>query len=117
MNRFLWATTRLMQQHEVPCTYVKFSGDTYNIATASTVRTSSQIQIKAYPKQMQGIMKDSPDIIWKETIMFYIQAKYITPKTQDKILYNGKTYVIDSYQEHGANGDIILYRVITTRVK
>lgn len=116
MNRFNIATQRLVSKHSVKCKYVVCNNSAYNTETSAVTSTEVQKDIDAYPKQISAGQYNFPKLIGKEAIMFYILPGSQIPRMDDKIIYEEKTYLVDSYQEHSAEGSVLLYKVIGVRV-
>lgn len=116
MNRFNIATQRLVSKHSVKCKYVVCNNSAYNTETSAITFTEVQKDIYAYPKQISAGQYNFPKLIGKEAIIFYILPGVQVPHIDDKIIYEGKTYIVDSYQEHSAEGSILLYKVIGVKV-
>lgn len=113
MQTFLSNTIRFISIHGVACTYKK-STQTYNVETGMTTDVDQSYDITVYPKQIKASQYIYPNLIGKEVVMFYLAANNLAfkPKNGEAIYYNGYAYNIDSYQEHSANGAIVLYRLV-----
>lgn len=113
-NAFLKITKDAINRHGQACVYTKVSSGAYDVATGGSTATVTTYNIKAYKKHVRANQFNFPNLIGRETAMFYIASDSLTfePKPKDKISDGSKTFVIDSVQSHVALGQVILYRVM-----
>lgn len=114
MNQFAMATRNVIQRHGILSIYKKIDTGEYNPSTGIVINTETNFSIKMYMKQLIANQFTYPNLIDKESGIFYIDAADISfiPKTQDLIVYNTKTYKVNSTQNFAALGSVILYKVI-----
>lgn len=115
---FLSATQSAIARHGLSLTYSKTSQNgVYNVETGMISTTTTTYTIKTYPKQIIANTYNYPTLIGKEVVMFYLAnvGLTFTPELNDVVQYKGADYTVLSYQEHLANGSIILFRILATR--
>lgn len=114
MNLFAKATAEAIDRNGVSSTYKVVTQGTYDVNAGSVTNTETSYTIKIYMKNLNVNQFNYPNLIGKDTGMFYIYAGDVafTPKPQDLIVFNSKTYKIDSVQSHAAQGSLVLYRII-----
>jgi len=114
MNQFASATRNVIQRHGIISTYRRTTTGTYNPSTGIVINTTTDYSIRIYMKQLIANQFNYPTLIDKDSGIFYIDAANLSfiPKVQDLIIYNTKTYKVDSTQNFAALGSIILYKVI-----
>lgn len=116
MNKFLQATNNAVNKHGTNCNYIKVLQGVYDVNTGSVVNTETVVAIKVYKKHIKATQFSYPNLIGKDLALFYIPANSLlaVPEPGDRLISNSIAYTIDSYQEHCANGEIVLYKVIAT---
>lgn len=113
MNQFEASTTRAILRHGISCVYKSIILGTYNPSLSKVVNTELSKEIVAYKKSVKVNQFSYPNLIGKEVAMFYILASDIgEPKIGDHIVFSGRTFKVDSYQSHSANGKVIVHRII-----
>ena len=113
---FEQTVVRFIQRHGVPIVYKKVQEGTYDPATGMSTNAETLVNLKSYPKQIKANQYNYPSLIGKEVVLFYI--KYdptLGISNSDWIVYNSKTYKIDSYSEHSANGNILVYKILAVK--
>lgn len=117
MNYFQTATQRAINTHGRSCTYTRNTTETYDPATGTVTNTSSSIAVKAYKKHIRATQYNYPNLVGKDSAMFYIYAEDITftPNVNDVITWDTFKYTVDSVQSHEAFGAIILYRLVAVK--
>ena len=117
MNYFQLATQRAIDVHGTDCTYTRNTTETYDPLTGSVTNTSSSVTVKAYKKHIRATQYNYPNLVGRESVMFYIYAEDIVfiPVPNDAITWQTQKYTIDSVQSHEAFGSIILYRLIAVK--
>ena len=110
---------QILNRHGISVTYTKVQSSSYNPDTGTVDSTTSTYTLKSYPKQLKASSYYLPNLIGKEVIMFYFNAKALNSVTslslKDSITYNSKVYNIDSYSEHVYAGEVLLYRVVAVK--
>ncbi len=116
MNKFLETCTRLIS---IQGSNVKYKTITRTVDEIEGTVTEVPVvySLTAYPKHIQATTYNYPALVGRELIRFYLANNSLsfTPKTTDSIEYKGNNYIIDSIQEHVANGQIVLYRILTVK--
>ena len=113
-NLFARATNQAIERHGILSAYTSVANPSYNITTGAVTAAETVYSFKIYMKQLIANQFNYPDLINKESGIFYIDASRIsfTPKVQDLIIYNGKKYKVQSLQSFTAGGSIILWKLV-----
>ena len=113
MNRFLKSATAAINRNGVEMTYTSTSR-VVNEIEGTVVNTTTNHNLKIYPKHTQASQYNHPTLIGKEIIVFYIANNNLpfTIKVSDSITFNGDTYRVNSYQKHVAAGEVCLFKVL-----
>lgn len=108
------ATSRAIDRHGSMATYRVITEGAYDIESDSVVNVETDHSIKMYMKHIKASQFNYPNMIGKESGLFYILAHNLgfTPSPADMVVFNGKTYKVDSVQSHSASAQIVLYRVL-----
>lgn len=116
-NRYLNTTVRMIALHGLDLVYTSIATGSYNVETGTPSITNINFTKKFYPKHIIANSYNYPTLVGKEVYMFYVANSSLgfTPKLNDKISYQGKTYVVQSYQQHVTNAEVVLYRIIAVR--
>jgi hypothetical protein len=116
-NKFLASAINAVNRHGLSLVYSVITAGGYDVETGTNTLTKQPYTVKMYPKHFIANNYNYPALIGKETCMFYLPANALSfvPKLLDEISYNNKVYQVNSYQEHVANGEIVLYRIIALR--
>lgn len=116
-NRFLAASIGAIKRNGALCTYTKVTTGVYNVELGSVANTTVNYSVWAYRKHVRATQYSYPNLIGKDSGIFYIanDALLFTPAPKDKILWEGQTYVVDSYEAHMAHNQVVLYRVVASR--
>ncbi len=111
---FALATKSAIQRNGILSTYKVTATGVYDPDTGSITNTETSYIFRIYMKQIVANQFHYPNLIGKESGIFYIDSSLITfiPKSQDSIIYNSKTYKIESVQSFAAGGSIILYKLV-----
>lgn len=113
MNQFESSASNAILRHGVSCTYKILQVGTYDTATSKVVNTEISKTIIAYKKSVKVNQFSYPNLIGKEVAMFYVLASDVaSPNVGDHIVFNGKSFKVDSYQSHSASGKVIVHRII-----
>lgn len=116
MNNFNKVVINAINRHGVLATYSVQLEGVYDLNSGTTTNTTNNYSVKMYMKQYIANQYNFPNLIGKESAMFYLSAEGLAfvPSTNDYITFNSKTYRIQSVMKHSANGSIILYRLVAS---
>ena len=111
---FLTATQGAIYRHGIDLVYKKITTGTYNVETGEPTITSATYTCRMYPKHISANQYSYPDLIGKDAVMFYLANANLgfTIKVNDEITYKSKQYKVQSYQEHMADGAVVLYKIV-----
>lgn len=114
MIKALQITTSAINRHGIQMKYTSVVTGTYNVDLSKVVNTRIDYNLKMYPKQFLANQYNYPNLIGKESIMFYLANNSLSfiPKVNDEITYKGSVYKIQSIQEHSADGATVLYKLV-----
>lgn len=108
-------SSKAIDRNGIFVTYRSFGASSYNVNTGINSPVTVEYTLKAFPKHIKTSQYNYPSLIGKDVVMFYILSGTISPKINDEISVGQKTYKVSDYQEHWANGELILYRVVAAR--
>ena len=115
-NQFLKATQEAIARNGVVITYKKKGSSTYDPSSGSVISSGTDYTVTSYPKHIRASQFHYPDLIGKESYMFYIAGNQaFEPSVSDSILFDSFTYKVDSIQKHFAGGITCLYRIIAVK--
>jgi hypothetical protein len=113
MNRALTSAVYFIQKDGINLSYISKGASIYNVETLSSTSTDTTKTIRMYPRHITADRQSFPDLINKELIVFYVAGNCnLTPKQNDSIVYNGKTFTVDSFKSHFYQGQVCLYKVL-----
>lgn len=117
MNKFLASVKAALLRNGALGTYTKYSASVYNIETSSNTSTTTDYQIQMYEKNISTSQYNFPNLIGKQVSMFYIAADSIpfVPQIKDVITFNGTKFAVDSFTEHMAHGQVVMYKIVAVR--
>ena len=117
MNAFLASTKRMIQKHGMNLVYNSVTTSAYNVETGSPSKTVLAFNTRMYPRHLIATVYNYPTLVGKETYEFYLTNDNLGfyPKFNDEINYQDTVYRVQTYQEHVALGEIVLFRIIATR--
>lgn len=116
MNQFMKASVNAINRHGTSVTYKSITNGVYDPSTGVVSSPEVSVSLKSYPKQIKFTAFNHPDLIGKEGILFYFTPdNSFSPKLSDIIVYNSSNYIVQSFQSHFAQGEIVLYRVLTIK--
>lgn len=117
MNHFLSAVKQTLKMHGALGSYTRVSAGVYSIETATSVNTSSTYSVQMYEKHIKTSQYNFPNLIGKQVSLFYIAADSLNfvPQIKDIIEYSNTKFTVDSFSEHVAHGQVIMYKVIAVR--
>lgn len=112
MNPFLRSSKMFVARHGKVIPYVTIER-TVDKITGKVIETKVTHSPTMYPKSVKVNQYNYPDLIGKDVIIFYLANDGLgfTPKVNDTIVFNGKNYVVRSYDFHEAMGINCLYRI------
>ena len=116
MNNFNKAVKNAILRHGILGTYTVQLEGVYDIESGATTNTATNYSLKMYMKQYIANQHNFPNLIGKESGVFYISAEGLAfvPSTNDYITFNSKIYRVQSVMKHAANGSMILYRIVAS---
>ena len=116
-NDYLSSTKLVLKMHGSIGTYSRVSASVYNVETGVNTDTSSSYSVQMYKKHLKANQYNFPNLIGKDAALFYIATDSLAfaPKVKDKIVYGSDTYTVDSYSEHIAAGQSVLYKIVAVR--
>lgn len=117
MNLFVTSTKKMIEQYGSNVTYRSVSEPTYDFDTGRATATSSDKTFKAYKRHVVANQYNYPNLVGKDVAEFYVYAASFDskPKINDKIVQDGETYTVQRYGEHGAYGQVILYKLLCVK--
>lgn len=118
MQEFLRAAKAAILRHGHTVTFIRVSTPVYNRFAGTSASTETTSTIKAYPRQVVANQYNSPNMIGKELIEFYIYAPdiaSIAPKPNDRITFSGADYTIFQVREHRADTAVLLYKALAVK--
>jgi hypothetical protein len=70
-----------------------------------------------YEKHVKTSQFNYPNLIGKQVSMFYIAADSLSfqPSVKDKITFSGSTFTIETFSEHVAKGQIVMYKILAVK--
>ena len=110
-------TTRLITKHGVDVQYVVVTEGEYNIETSTTDNTVTSTTIRAYPKRLKITQYNYPNLIGKQAVEFLVAGGTLLtpPRTNDKIVYDGDEYNVDSFISIVAYSEVKLLKILTVK--
>lgn len=117
MNQFLSAVKDALARNGAVGTYTKVSASVYDIETSSSTSTNVDYSVQMYEKHIKTSQYNFPNLIGKQVSMFYIAADSLefVPRVKDVIAFNGTKFTVDSFSEHMAHGQVVMYKVVAVR--
>lgn len=114
MSQFMRITKDALNRHGLVSTYKSVAEGSYDISTGSAANVETDYSLKIYKKHFKANQYNYPNLVDKDTAMFYFCADGIdfVPKAQDLIVHNSAVYKLVSIQSHEAYGQTVLYRII-----
>ena len=111
---FLRITTNAILRHGTNCSFIAVAEGTYNVETGSVTNTEASYTLKMYKKHIRANQYNFPDLIGKDSAMFYVANDSLgfAPVANDKVIFDGETYVVQSVMEYAARGEIVFFKII-----
>lgn len=116
-NSFLDVTKQYLALHGKLAQYTRTSAGVYDIETGVATNTTLVINVQVYKKHIKTSQYNYPNLIGKDAVVFYLanDALNFLPKSKDKITYDNVEYTVDSFAEHVAMGQTVLYKLLAIR--
>lgn len=116
-NDYMTSTKLVLKMHGALGVYARTSASVYNVETGINTNTSISTSVQMYKKHLKANQYNFPNLIGKDAAMFYIAGDSLSfePNIKDKITYGSDTYTVDSYSEHIASGQLVLYKIVAIR--
>ena len=116
-DRFLQASIDAVKRNGSQETYTQVQTGTYNVETGSVTNTETNHTVWMYKRHVKTSQYSYPNLIGSDVGIFYLanDALVFVPAVKDKIIWGGKTYTVDSFEEHIAHGQVVLYKVVAAR--
>jgi hypothetical protein len=117
MNLFVISTNRMIDRFGANVTFRRIVNGAYNFDTGAVSSTQVDTTAKAYKRQIEASQYNYPNLIGKEVAEFYAKASLFTekPTVNDKVVSGTDTYTVQRVSEHGAMGEVILYRLLCVK--
>ena len=117
MSHFIKAAKDLIYPNGITITY-RIGGDSvYDIESGEVQSTSTETTLKAFPKAFRASIYSQPSLIGKNVSEWLVVAPDLpsTPKPLDKILKGTEVHTVETYSEHVAEGQVVLYKIIAVK--
>lgn len=107
------ATARALKVHGQNCTFTS-NNSVYDIETGGATVTSTDYTVRTYKNHIRATQYHYPSLIGKDSALFLFAGLNLafTPKVEDLITLDGKTYKVNSIEEHLAYGTLALYKIV-----
>lgn len=107
----------MIQKHGLDLCYKSITTGTYNVETGTLDKFTAASTVRMYPRHLIATVYNYPALVGKENIEFYLANSDLSfyPRTNDEITYRDIVYRIQSIQEHMANSEVALFRLVATR--
>ena len=117
MSQFIKAAKELVYPNGLTVTYSSVTIGNYDIESGSVTNTTTETVIKAFPKAFKASIYSYPSLIGKNASEWLVVASDLpsTPKPLDKILRGTELHTVETYSEHVAEGQVVLYKIITVK--
>ena len=117
MNPFIQAAKELVYPNGTSITYQSVSDGNYDVETGLTSNTYTDTVITAFPKVFRASQYSYPNLIGKNASEWLVVAPDLpsTPKPLDKILKGAEVHTVETYSEHVAEGEVVLYKIIAVK--
>lgn len=117
MNKYLKIAKEAIDLHGSTVSYVKNSTSTYDPTTGVNSVSESTISAKMYKKHLKINQYNYPNLVGKEGCLFYLanDSLSFTPALNETIIADSTEYSIKDIQEHRAESDIVMYRIVAIR--
>lgn len=116
-NSFLSITKRYLALHGKLGQYKRTTAGVYDIETGVAANSTLVTNVQLYKKHIKTSQYNYPNLIGKDAVIFYManDALNFIPKSKDKITYDNVEYTVDSFAEHVALGQTVMYKLLAIR--
>lgn len=117
MNPFIQASKELVYPNGLTITYKTVGESSYNVESGEVTNTSVETTLKAFPKAFKASVYSYPSLVGKNASEWLVVAPDLpsTPKPLDKILKGTEVHTVETYSEHVAEGQVVLYKIIAVK--
>jgi hypothetical protein len=117
MSQFIKAAKELVYPNGLTVTYTSVTTGAYDIESGSVTNTTTETVIKAFPKAFKASVYSYPSLVGKNASEWLVVAPDLpsTPKPLDKILKGAEVHTVETYSEHVAEGQVVLYKIIAVK--
>lgn len=117
MNPFIQAAKELVYPNGLTITYRTVGESVYDVESGSVTNTSTETVLKAFPKAFRASTYSMPSLIGKNASEWLVVAPDLPsiPKPLDKILKGTEVFTVETYSEHVAEGEVVLYKIIAVK--
>ena len=117
MNPFIKAAKELVYPNGLTIIYKSIGEAGYDYETGQVTNTSVETTLKAFPKALKVSVYNFPSLIGKNASEWLVVAPDLpsTPKPLDKILKGSEVFTVETYSEHVAEGQVVLYKIIAVK--
>ena len=117
MNPFIISAKELIYRNGINITYNSINISDYDVETGSVQETTSSTSLKGFPKALKANQYHHPNLVGKTASEWLIVALDLSsiPKPNDTILKGVEVLKVDSYSEHYADGEVVIYKIIAVK--
>jgi hypothetical protein len=117
MSQFIKAAKDLVYPNGITITYKTGGDSVYDIESGSVTNTTTETVIKAFPRAFKASVYSYPSLVGKNASEWLVVAPDLpsTPKPLDKILKGAEVHTVETYSEHVADGQVVLYKIIAVK--
>ena len=117
MNYFLNAVKQALKTNGAIGKYTRISAGVYDIESGTSTDTSQTYSVQMYEKHIKTSQYNYPNLIGKQVSMFYIAADSLAflPQIKDVIEFASTKFTVDSFSEHMAHGQVVMYKIVAVR--
>jgi hypothetical protein len=117
MSHFIKAAKELIYPNGISITYSSVTTGAYDVESGSVTSTTVETTLKAFPKTLKTSQYSYPNLIGKNVSEWLVVAPDLpsTPKPLDKILKGTEVHTVETYSEHVAEGQLVLYKIIAVK--
>ena len=118
MNDFIQTAKELIYRNGFDITIKVLTEGTYNTSTGTIPKTEVSTTVKSFPKTVKANTFNYPSLIDKELIEFLVVSQDLPtkPKAADKVTWRSNKYTVVSTVEHTAEGEAVIYKILTSKV-